>query len=271
MTWPLTVALIAMGIFGGFAAGLLGIGGGMVLVPFMTMVFTVLHFPSNLVVHMAVATGLATILFTSISSVHAHHKRGAVRWELVRMFTPGILIGSWIGPWIGKHMSTVAMAMFFGLFVAASATQMIVATRPAGQRPLPGTVGMSAVGGGIGVLSGLVGAGGGFVSIPIMIWFSVPIHQAVATSAALGFPIALAGTLANIWFGWGEADLPAHSLGFVYVPALAIIATASVLMAPLGARIAHRWPVQRLRRLFAYVLYALAVYMFWRGIAAWRA
>jgi uncharacterized membrane protein YfcA len=100
-----------------------------------------------------------------------------------------------------------------------------------------------------------------------MAWYSVRIHNAVATSAALGFPIALAGTLANIWFGMGEANLPAHSLGFIYLPALAIISTASVLMAPLGARTAHKWPVQRLRRAFAYILYALAIYMLHRGLA----
>jgi uncharacterized membrane protein YfcA len=270
MNWTLMAALLAMGMFGGFAAGLLGIGGGMILVPFMTMIFTALHFPPRLIVHMAIATGLATIFFTSMSSVRAHHRRGAVRWDIVRLFVPGILIGSWIGPWIGKQMNTVLMALFFGLFVAVAATQMLINTKPVGHRPLPGKAGMFAAGGGIGTLSGLVGAGGGFVSIPIMTWFGVPIHQAVATSAALGFPIAFAGTLANIWFGWGEEGLPAHSLGFVYLPALAVIATASVLMAPLGARTAHRWPVQRLRRVFAYILYALAIYMLWKGVALYR-
>ena len=178
-----------------------------------------------------------------------------MRWDIVRLFTPGILAGSWVGPWIGKQMNPMVMALFFGIFVAVAATQMLIDTKPAGQHPMPGRGGMFAAGGGIGVLAGLVGAGGGFISIPFMTWFGVRIHQAVATSAALGFPIALAGTLANIWYGWGEAGLPAHSLGFVYLPALAIIATASVLMAPLGARTAHRWPVQRLRRVFAYILY----------------
>lgn len=271
MSWTLVAALVAMGMFGGFAAGLLGIGGGMVLVPFMTMVFTSLNFPPELIVHMAIATGLGTILFTSISSVRAHHSRGAVRWDIVRRFTLGILIGSWIGPWIGKQMNPLVMAVFFGLFVAVAATQMLVDTKPAGHRELPGRAGMFAAGGGIGMLAGLVGAGGGFVTIPFMTWFSVRIHNAVATSAALGFPIALAGTLANIWYGWGAPGLPAHSLGFIYLPALAIISSASVLMAPLGARTAHRWPVQRLRTVFAYILYALAAYMLWKGYQLYRA
>jgi len=270
MTWTLVLALCAMGIFGGFAAGLLGIGGGMILVPFMTMIFTSLQFPPQLVVHMAIATCLATILFTSISSVRAHHLQGAVRWPIVRLLSPGILAGSWIGPWIAKQMNTTVLALFFGLFVAVAATQMLIPAKPATRRDLPGTAGMFGAGGVIGVLAGLVGAGGGFVSIPFMTWCGVRIHGAVATSAALGFPIALSGTLANMVFGSNAPGLPAYSLGFVYLPALAVIATASVIMAPLGARTAHRWPVQRLRRVFAFLLYALAIYMLWKGVALAR-
>ena len=271
MSGTLVAALCAMGIFGGFAAGLLGIGGGMILVPFMTMIFEALHVPPQLIVHMAIATCLATILFTSISSVRAHHLQGAVQWRIVRLLSPGILVGSWIGPWIGKQMNTMVMALFFGVFVAVAATQMLIETKPAPHRDLPGPGGMFAAGGVVGVLAGLVGAGGGFVSIPFMTWCNVRIHSAVATSAALGFPIALAGTLSNIYFGWGEADLPRYSFGFIYVPALAVIATASVLMAPLGARTAHTWPVQRLRKAFAFILYALAIYMLWKGVKLARA
>ncbi|WLI88153.1 sulfite exporter TauE/SafE family protein [Massilia sp. R2A-15] len=270
MSWTLVVALCAMGIFGGFAAGLLGIGGGMILVPFMTMIFESLRVPPQLIVHMAIATCLATILFTSISSVRAHHLQGAVQWRIVRLMAPGILVGSWVGPWIGKQMNTMVMALFFGLFVAVAATQMLIDTKPAAHRDLPGPGGMFAAGGVVGVLAGLVGAGGGFISIPFMTWCNVRIHSAVATSAALGFPIALAGTLSNIYFGWGEADLPRYSFGFIYVPALAVIATASVLMAPLGARTAHKWPVRRLRKAFAFILYALAIYMLWKGVALAR-
>lgn len=271
MSWTLVMALCAMGIFGGFAAGLLGIGGGMILVPFMTMIFESLQVPPQLIVHMAIATCLATILFTSISSVRAHHLQGAVQWRIVRLLSPGILVGSWIGPWIGKQMNTMVMALFFGIFVAVAATQMLIDTKPGAHRDLPGPGGMFAAGGVVGVLAGLVGAGGGFVSIPFMTWCNVRIHSAVATSAALGFPIALAGTLSNIYFGWGEADLPKYSFGFIYLPALAVIATASVLMAPLGARTAHKWPVQRLRKVFAFILYALAIYMLWKGVKLARA
>jgi uncharacterized protein len=265
MDWSLMLALLAMGTFGGFAAGLLGVGGGMILVPFITMIFSARHFAPHLIVHMAIATSLATIMFTSLSSMRAHHAHGAVLWPVVRLLSPGILAGSWVGPWIARQMNTTVLSLSFGLFVAFSATQMLVNKKPAGARDLPGTAGMFAAGGVIGILAGLVGAGGGFISIPFMTWCNVRIHNAVATSAALGFPIALAGTISNIYFGWGETDLPKYSLGLVYVPALALIALASVTLAPVGARMAHRMPVRRLQKIFAFILYALAAYMLWKA------
>jgi uncharacterized membrane protein YfcA len=267
MDWSLAGILLLMGAGGGFAAGLLGIGGGMVLVPFITMIFAAKGFPPALVVHMAIATSLATIMFTSLSSVRAHHKHGAVQWRIVALLAPGIVVGSWIGPWIGKQMNTSALSLLFAAFVAFSAVQMILNKKPAPGRELPGTPGMFAAGGVIGTVAGLVGAGGGFISVPFMAWCNVPIHRAVATSAALGFPIALSGTLSNIYFGWAEPGLPPHSLGFIYLPALAVIVAASVVMAPLGARTAHRMDVAALKRAFAVVLFGLAAYMFYHAFA----
>jgi uncharacterized protein len=267
MDWSLVGILLLMGAGGGFAAGLLGIGGGMVLVPFITMIFTARGFPPAMVVHMAIATSLATIMFTSLSSVRAHHRHGAVQWRIVALLAPGIVLGSWLGPWIGKQMNTSALSLLFALFVAFSAVQMLRSRKPAAGRELPGTAGMFAAGGVIGTVAGLVGAGGGFISVPFMTWCNVRIHQAVATSAALGFPIALSGTLSNIYFGWGEPGLPRYSLGFVYLPALAVIVAASVTMAPFGARMAHRMDVAALRRAFAVVLFALAGYMFYHAFA----
>ncbi|MDP3672535.1 MAG: sulfite exporter TauE/SafE family protein [Telluria sp.] len=261
----LILILLAMGVCGGFVAGLLGIGGGMVLVPFITMVFTARNIAPELVVHMAIATSLSIILFTSMSSVRAHHRHGAVLWPVVAQLAPGILLGSWIGPWIAKQINSSALALLFAGFVAFSATQMLLNKKPGGGRELPGAPGMFAAGGVVGVVSGLLGAGGGFISIPFMSWCNIKIHNAVATSAALGFPIALAGTLSNIYFGWGEPGLPPYSLGFIYLPALLVIAAASVTMAPLGARVAHRMPVRKLQRIFAFILYALAGYMLWKA------
>lgn len=265
MDASLILILLLMGAGGGFAAGLLGIGGGMVLVPFITMILSAKHFPPELVVHMAIATSLATILFTSLSSVRAHHQHGAVKWSIVRLLVPGILLGSWLGPWIGKQMNASVLALSFAVFVAFSATQMLLGKKPAGSRQLPGTPGMFAAGGVIGTLAGLVGAGGGFVSVPFMSWCNVKIHNAVATSAALGFPIALAGTLSNIYFGMHTPGLPAYSLGFIYLPALLVIALASVAMAPVGARTAHKLPVAALKKVFALILYCLAAYMLWKA------
>jgi uncharacterized membrane protein YfcA len=266
MDISLILVLLVLGAATGFAAGLLGIGGGMLMVPFITMILTAKDFPPEHVVHMAIATSLATIMFTSISSVRAHHKRGAVVWRIVKLLAPGILIGSWIGPWIGAHMNSTALAAFFAIFVAFSATQMLLDKKPAASRDLPGTAGMFASGGAIGTLAGLVGAGGGFVSVPFMTWCNVKIHNAVATSAALGFPIAVAGTLSNIYFGMNIEGLPPASLGFIYLPALLVISIASVVTAPLGARTAHNLPVNSLKKVFAYMLYALALYMMYKAL-----
>jgi len=265
MDISLVLAFLVLGAAVGFAAGLLGIGGGMLLVPFLTLLMTFKEFSPALIVHMAIATSLATIMFTSISSVRAHHKRGAVIWPIVMRLTPGILIGSWIGPWIGKQMNSTVLAAFFGLFLVASATQMMLDKKPSPTRNLPEGGGMFATGGVIGVISGLVGAGGGFISVPFMAWCNVKIHNAVATSAALGFPIALAGTLSNVYYGMDAPNLPAWSIGFVYLPALLVISIASVCTAPLGARAAHNMPVKSLKKVFAVMLYLLAVYMLYKA------
>ncbi len=265
MDISLIVALLVLGAAVGFGAGLLGIGGGMLLVPFMTMLLTARGISSDYIVHMAVATSLATILFTSLSSVREHHKHDAVLWPVVLRLTPGILIGSWFGPWLGAHMSSATLALLFAVFVIFSGTQMLLNRKPAAKRELPKTPGMFAAGFVIGTLGGLVGAGGGFVSVPFMTWCNVNIRKAVGTSAALGFPVALSGTLSNIYNGMNAEGLPAGSIGFVYAPALVVIVVASVLTAPWGARMAQRLPVQTLKKVFAGMLYALAGYMLWRA------
>lgn len=265
----LTYLLIfaVLGMFTGFEAGRLGIGGGMILVPFLTMIFTASGFAPDHIVHVAIATSLATILFTSISSIRAHHKRGAVRWPIALALTPGLLIGSWVGPAVAAHLPTRFLAAFFAVFVGFSAFQTLKNKKPKASRELPGVPGMLGAGGAIGTLSGMVGAGGGFISVPYMVWCNVPIHNAVATSAVLGFPIALAGSLSYMWSGLHVAGLPAGSVGFVYLPALFAIAATSVLTAPLGARVAHAMDTSQLKRAFAFVLFSLAGYMAWKAVS----
>jgi uncharacterized membrane protein YfcA len=264
--WPLVVELLLLGTGTGFLAGLLGIGGGMLMVPVMTLLFSLEAFPPEHVIKMAVATSLATICFTSISSVRAHHLHGAVRWDIVKLLAPGIVVGSYAGSWLATLLNSRVLALFFALFVGVSATQMLLGKKPAQTRQLPRPVGMLAAGSGIGALSGMVGAGGGFIAVPFMSWCNVPIHHAVATSAALGFPIAVAGTLSYVLNGMHIANLPRGAVGYVYTPALIVISLASVLMAPLGARTAHRLDVRQLKRAFALLLYALAAYMLYKAV-----
>jgi uncharacterized protein len=262
------VGLVALGAATGFAAGLLGIGGGMLLVPFLTLYFTMRGYADEHLVHMAIATSLATILFTSLSSVRAHHARGAVLWKVAQLMTPGILLGSLVGAQIAGRLPTLWIALIFALFVGFSALQMLLDRKPKPTRELPKPAGMFVVGTSIGLISSLVGAGGGFLSVPFMVWSNIRIHSAVATSAALGFPIAAAGTVGYILAGRGVTTLPSGTVGFVYLPALLAIGLASMATAPLGARVAHALDTKPLKRIFALLLFALAGYMLYRGITA---
>lgn len=258
----LELALIGTGT--GFLAGLLGIGGGMIMVPFLTIILANKGYPADYTVKMAVATSLATIAFTSLSSVRAHHRRGAVLWPVVKVLAPGILVGSVLGAQIAHALPGKMLGVLFAIFVAFSATQMFLNRKPEPSRTLPGPLATFGVGSAIGVLSSLVGAGGAFVSVPFMTWCNIKIHDAVGTSSALGFPIAVAGTLGYIYAGIGLPQMPAGSIGYLYLPGLAIISVASMLMAPLGARTAHRMDIQPLKKVFAVVLYCLAAYFLLR-------
>jgi uncharacterized membrane protein YfcA len=266
---PLLIIELAMlGLCTGFLAGLLGIGGGMLMVPFITIILSARSVGPDLAVKMAIATSMATIIFTSISSVRAHHKRGAVRWELVKGLAPGIILGGAIASLgVFAMLKGSSLALFFAFFVSFSATQMFLDKKPAPTRQVPGTAGLMGAGGVIGFLSGLVGAGGGFISVPFMTWCNVAIHNAVATSAALGLPIALANVVGYVIAGQSVQNLPPHSFGYIWLPALLVIACCSVLTAPLGAKAAHMLPVKRLKRVFASILYLLAAYMLYKALA----
>ncbi|MDO9436573.1 sulfite exporter TauE/SafE family protein [Hydrogenophaga sp.] len=267
---PLLIAeLAALGLVTGFLAGLLGVGGGMMMVPFITFILAQRGVEADLAVKMAIATSMATIIFTSISSVRAHHKRGAVRWDIVKGLAPGIVIGAAIASLgIFALLKGSWLALFFAAFVSFSATQMLLDKKPKATRTLPGTPGLVGAGSVIGLLSGLVGAGGGFVSVPFMTWCNVAIHSAVATSAALGFPIAVANVVGYVIAGQSLQNLPTGSFGYLYLPALLVIASMSVLMAPLGVKAAHALPVKSLKRVFAALLYMLAAYMLYKGLTA---
>ncbi len=252
-------------------AGLLGIGGGLILTPFITMLLPRTLVPQEYVVHVAIATSLAVIAFTSVSSARAHHKKKAVLWKVVAAVAPGILVGALIGAQISGFLSTFWLSLVFTCFVWFSAYKMYMDKKPKPDRNLPGPIGMFLMGIAIGTLSSLVGAGGGFISVPWMVWCNVSIHNAVATSAALGFPIAFFGTLGYIISGWnlqGIAGFPIM-LGYICLPALLCCAATSILFAPLGAKVAHSINTKPLKRIFAGLIFILGFYMLVQAIKAW--
>lgn len=252
---------VALGAFAGFFAGLLGVGGGAIMVPILAMMFAAQGFPDAHLMHVALGTSMATIIFTSISSTRAHHSHGAVLWPIVKAISPGIVLGTVLGAQVASRVPTRPLAMFFAAFITYVAVQMILNVKPKPSRELPGTAGMFGVGGFIGLISALVAIGGGSLSVPFMTWCNVKVHNAIGTSAAIGFPIALAGTIGYMIAGYGATGLPDGSLGFIYLPALAGAVIASMLVAPFGAKVAHSLPVATIKKIFALVLILLSAKM----------
>jgi uncharacterized membrane protein YfcA len=266
----LVVLFLVLGAIAGFLAGLLGLGGGMIMVPLLTLVFTRQGFAQEHVVHMAIATATATILFTSIASMREHQRHRAILWPVVVALAPGIIVGSLAGPQVVGAMSTPVLAAFLGIFVAAAATNILFDRKPKPTRELPGRLGLFTVGGGIGLISSMVGAGGAFLTVPFMTACNVPMRNCVATSAALGLPIAAAATIGFVMAGLSQPGVPRHTIGYVHVPALLAIVATSVIFAPMGARAAHQWPARTLKRAFAFVLYLLAAYMLLKSVETWQ-
>jgi uncharacterized protein len=251
-------AYVVSGAIAGFLAGLFGVGGGLLLVPLLLLMFDAQHFPAEYAMHLALGTAMATIVFTSLASMRKHHQHGAVNWQVVRRITPGILIGTALGALSASFIPARGLGIFFTLFVYFAAAQILLDKRPQASRQLPGTAGMTLTGTLTGWLSSMVSIGGGTIVVPFLIWCNVPIRHAIGTSAAIGFPIAVGGTLGYIAVGSHIDGLPEPHLGYVYLPALFWIALASVLTAPLGAKAAHRMKVELLRKLFAVLLIVLA-------------
>lgn len=251
-------AYLALGAAAGFLGGMFGIGGGTVLVPVLLMLFTSQHFPVETAMRLALGSSMAIILFTALTSMRKHHQHGAVRWNVVFGITPGIFLGAAIGTSFAASVSPRFLTMFFALFVYFAAAQILLDIRPHASRKLPGPAGLSIAGMFTGWLSTLVSIGGGTIVIPFLVWCNVPLRHAIGTSAAIGFPVALGGTLGYIATGWNTENLPALHLGYVYLPAVLGCAFASALTAPLGARTAHNTNIVVLRKLFALLLLLLA-------------
>ena len=252
---------LGVGAIAGILAGLLGIGGGLIIVPMVVFCLTRQEIPHEFIMHIALGTSMASIIFTSVSSFLAHHRRGAVRWMVVRRIALGILLGTFLGACIAARMSTDFLKGFFVIFLYYVAIQMLMNKKPKPSRELPGQAAMFGVGNVIGVVSSLVGIGGGTLSVPFMMWCNMAVHEAIGTSAAIGFPIAIAGTVGYIFNGLQVSGLPEYSFGYIYLPALAGIVCASVVTAPLGVYLAHSLPVNKLKRVFAFLLFVVGTRM----------
>jgi uncharacterized membrane protein YfcA len=249
------------GLFTGFLAGLLGIGGAIILVPLLVTVFTQQHFPAEHIFVMAVGTTFANILFTSFSSVITHHRRGGVLWPVCKNMAPGIIAGTLAGTVLAAHSPGKILEIIFICFLFWVGTRMLFKAKETAPGQLPGQWGMAGVGVAIGSFCSLVGAGGGSLVVPFLSRSNVKFTQAIGTAAALGFPIALAGVAGYIFNGLWISGLPSYSLGYVYLPALVGLTVASMITAPLGALLAHRLPVAQLRKIFALMLYAVVILM----------
>jgi len=254
LTYLVTGAIV------GVAAGLLGIGGGLLIVPVLSTAF--LYFlDTPEVVHLAIGTSLATIVVTSFASARAHHKHDAVRWDVFKLLTAGVLFGAFIGGWSSQFVASNLLGQIFGVLELLIAINMLLAFKPHPNRKLPGLVGNTAAGSVIGSLSSLVGVGGGTLTTPYLVWNNISMHQAIATSTAVSIPVAISGTMGYFIGGLNATQLPAYATGYIYWPAFFGIVLASYFTAPIGAKLAHQLPVKTLKRVFGVLLLLLAAKM----------
>ncbi len=251
------LTLLIAGAIAGTAAGLLGIGGGVVIVPVLSLVFVGQHVDPDLIIKIAVGTSLATIVVTAISSVLAHHRHGNVRWDLFKVMTPTVVLGSFVGSVIADMMDAHALTVAFIVFLYSVSTQMVLGVVPPG-RTLPSTTALRGVSSGVGTLSAMFGIGGGALHVPFFTFCGVTVKVAVATAAAIGLPLAASSTLGFIVMGLDEANLPPHSLGYVNLPSFIGVVASSIVFAPLGAKLTQVLPDKLIKRIFAAFLFVLA-------------
>ncbi len=252
---------MVLGAFVGFMAGLLGVGGGGILVPLLTFIFTYQCMSADNVVHLALGTSLTCMIISSIASVRAHAARGAVEWRIVGGMAPGIILGAFLVTQVAANVNSVYIAVFFALFMALVAGQMFLNWQPAPSRKPTNLCGLMMAGAGIGSISALAAVGGGFLTVAYLGYKNLDMKKAVGTSAAIGLPIAIAGTVGYLISGWSKTASNSYTLGFVYVPAFLAIAIASFVAAPYGARCSHSLPDVVLKKIFAVVSLILSITM----------
>ena len=260
MEWWL--GYLCLGAVVGFFAGLLGIGGGLIMVPVLSFLFSEQGFPPDRIIYLALGTSMAAIIFTSISSLRTHHLNGAVNWHIVKFITPGVIFGTFCGVTLANSISERYLSVFIILFIYYAATRMLFNNISKPSRKLPGKAGIIAAGGFIGGVSSLVAIGGGVLTVPFLSMCNVKLQHAIGTAAAIGFPIAVAGTIGYIVSGIIQSRiLPEYSLGYIYLPALAGIVVFSMITASMGAKITHIMQVATIRKIFVILLYVLGTKM----------
>jgi uncharacterized membrane protein YfcA len=247
------------GAAAGVLAGLFGVGGGLIMVPALAFLLPLQGVGPAVVMQVAIGTSLAVISATSISSMLAHQRRGGVLWPAFRLIAPGLALGAVGGALLAHVLSGTVLQRIVGVGAVLVAIQMFLDLQPRVARTLPGAAGLLGAGTVIGALSSLIGIGGGALTVPFLSWRGVPMRQAVGTAAACGVPIAWAGAAGFVFAGWSVPGRPDLSLGYVALGAFAGLAVASVLTAPLGARLAHRLPPRALKRAFALLLVVVGV------------
>lgn len=250
---------LVVGAITGVFAGLFGIGGGMIMVPVLVFSFTAQGIDPEIIFHLALATSLATIIFTSLTSIATHHRKGAVDWPIVWFLSIGIVFGAFAGGAIVVSVSGAVLEKAIGVFALLVAAKMYFGISPPSKGDSPSKFGLISAGGVIGFGSAWFGIGGGSFTVPYLTWIKRPMHFAVATSAACGFPIAVSGALVYAILGWDNPNLPEWSTGFLYWPAVLGMAVTSMPMARVGANLAHKLDPVLLKKLFALLLVILGI------------
>ncbi len=255
------IIFMVLGAVVGFMAGLLGIGGGGIMVPVLTSIFLLKDIPLEFVVHIALGTSMASIIVTSASSLYAHQQHKGVMWGVVKSMAPGVLVGTFLATYLVSHISAKHLAIFFAVFMAYVAIQMFLNFQPRSSKKIPGRLPLFVTGNGIGVISAMVAIGGGTLTVPFLTWHNVSLRKAIGTSAAIGFPIAISGTLGYLLNGLNAEYKADYLIGYIYLPAVISISLVSYFTAPLGAKLAHTLPIPKLKKLFALFLVLLSVKM----------
>lgn len=262
MAW-LTIAFCFLGVAAGLMSGLLGIGGGLIVVPGLAFLLRYEDIPHHLIMHMAIGTSLATMILTSISALVSHIRRKVVFWPIYRLLMPGIVVGTVVGATIANFLDTRVLEILFALFILYMSFRLLIVKHFDGRSELPGAPVMSMAGFTVGLKSGLLGVGGGALTVPFLTYCNVSIRTAVVVSAATSLTVAIMGTITFMITGVYSSNLPVHSTGFVYWPACIPIMILSLLVTPLGVKLSHHLSINTLKFIFGIFLLAVGIQMLW--------